>query len=105
MQTVEFTVSWGSDNILNIIANVTPGRTGHYGPTILPEDSYPADPPEVEVIDCRIVDENNPNGGEVPFDYAGLGVWNRITKKYTSLEDWINEEAVKAASDHGEQAA
>ena len=101
MQTVEFQINWGSDNTLNVIADVTPGSPAKTNS--LPEDAYPAEPAKIDILDCRIVDANNPDAPGIPFDHIGLGVWNRITKKYSSLEDWITEEAIQQASDAGEE--
>ena len=103
MQTVEFQVSWGTDNSLNVIADVRPSRPAHMGACVLPEDSYPEEPAEVEITLCEIVDEGNPQNSGVTFDPIGLGIWNRISQKYHPLEDWINDTAIEKAEEEADE--
>ena len=76
MKTVEFQTTFGDDNVLNVIANVTAGRPAKTN--CLPEDATPAEGPEVEIIDCRLVDESTGAAG-VPFIAAGVQTNKQLT--------------------------
>lgn len=57
---VDFEYELG-ENYLRVTAGVTLGRPAHFGPSILPEDSYPAEGSDVELVDCILVDaDGNP---------------------------------------------
>jgi len=82
-QPIEFTMSFGEDNELHIIAEVG--------------DSKNTEPPErghVEVTQCRLIKNIDKKSRVfIPFEPDGLGVWNRHLNKYESLMDDIADTA------------
>ena len=78
MQTVEFTTYFGEDNVLNVIADVTPGRPAKID--CLPEDACPAEAAEVEITDCRLVNKDG-SGDGTTFDPIGLTLQKQLTSR------------------------
>ena len=76
MKTIEFQTYFGEDNVLNVIADVTPGRPAKIN--CLPEDAYPAENAEVEIIDCRLVNKDG-SGDGTSFDPIGLVIQPELT--------------------------
>jgi len=91
MKQVEFEYYLG-DNVLKVLADVTPGKPAQiYGP---PENCYPAEDAEVELLDIWLIDETS--GNETQFDPDGVYV-KAYKDRYNSLEDELEELAVEKA--------
>ncbi len=78
------------DNRLEIEAEVTPGRPAHTN--CLPEDAYPAEPDEVEIVSVHIVDEH---GGNFEFDTSAISIRPWASAKLRCLDDVLIETAVE----------
>ena len=58
--------------------------------------AQPGSGPTVEIIDCRLlIDEEDQFG--IPFEVHGVGVWSGLSKKYISLLETLDEEAIERA--------
>ena len=89
-QAVEFTMSFGEDNELHIIAEIwDPKTTGS------------TDKGHVEVNQCRLIKNIDKKSRVfIPFEPQGLGVWNRHLNKYESLMEDIADNAHERLSEN-----
>ena len=82
-QPIEFTMSFGEDNELHIIAEIWDPMT-----------TEPTERGHVEVTQCRLIKNIDKKSRVfIPFEPQGLGVWNRSLNKYESLMDDIADTA------------
>jgi len=82
-QTVEFTMFFGQENELHIIAEVSD-----------PKNTEPPERGHVEVTQCRLIKNIDKKSRVfIPFEPDGVGVWNRHLNKYESLMDDIADTA------------
>ena len=82
-QTVEFTMFFGQDNELHIIAEVND-----------PKNTEPPERGHVDITQCRLIKNIDKKSRVfIPFEPDGLGVWNRHLNKYESLMDDIADTA------------
>lgn len=91
-ETVYFDFSFG-DNDLEVEAYVTLGAPERSGATVLPEDSYPAEPDEVEFASVVLVDEDEYRS---KFEPCGVFYKSHISSKVISLEDALRYDAIAA---------
>ena len=82
-QTVEFTMFFGQDNELHIIAEVND-----------PKNTEPPEKGHVDITQCRLIKNIDKKSRVfIPFEPDGLGVWNRHLNKYESLINDIADTA------------
>ena len=82
-QTVEFTMLFGQDNELHIIAEVND-----------PKNTEPPEKGHVDITQCRLIKNIDKKSRVfIPFEPDGLGVWNRHLNKYESLINDIADTA------------
>ena len=85
-QTVEFTMFFGQDNEIHVVAEVGD-----------PENTDPPERGHVEITQCNLIknidDYDKKSKVFIPFEPDGLGVWNRHLNKYESLMDDIADTA------------
>ena len=82
-QTVEFTMFFGQDNELSIIAEVGD-----------PKNTEPPERGHVDITQCKLIKYIDKKTRVVlNFEPEGLGVWNRHLNKYESLMDDIADTA------------
>jgi|10_taG_2_1085330.scaffolds.fasta_scaffold19654_5 hypothetical protein len=91
-KSVVFDFSFG-DNDLEVEADVTLGAPERSGATVLPEDSYPAEPDEVEFASVVLVDEDEYRS---KFEPCGVFYKSHISSKVISLEDALHDAAIDA---------
>lgn len=91
---LELETSFGEDNEIRVIVDVTPGRPAKIN--CLPEDAYPEESDEIEIVDCWLIKRHEVGTNEeVPFYFEGVATWHEGLKKYISLEEMISEEAIE----------
>ncbi len=89
---------WAGENHLRgeaeILSLGKPAKTD-----CLPEDSFPAEPAEAEIVSCFVHDDD---GNEAALDPSGLWVRPHGSTSLVRLADLIEDAAIEAALDMGD---
>jgi hypothetical protein len=93
---IQFTYILGDDNELDVTANVTPGCPARTN--CLPEDAYPAEDAEVEIVSVKFGDKDFAIEGVITQAYMNTAT--RLVYRQ-SLEDALEEAAIEALREQG----